>query len=341
MTGRGALRWFSRGPIVLPIEVFGLSASEQSMRALERISEAPGNLDEFVAEVGAGLGSVYGLEAERDYLCSAAHRFGLTLAHPQVEALAWREDGRVVGLLWTATRFGVGYIGFVHVLHAFLGRGIEKRLIQQAVVALRRQNVHAIVSECLSYGDLDLAGAFEGLDFHRVVRLLLFAPLSAPALEEEVPPLSTPCEREDWRHAGAVIFDAYQNHPDRLIHPDVHAVESCERFVSSAACGTYGQSHAGYVRLIRGEGRAAGMVLGCEVAPKVGFVLQVAVRPAFQGRGLGGQLLRELAGEFRKSGLREVGLGVTASNPARRLYERLGFEIRRTVDSYVWWKDQL
>lgn len=309
------------------------------MRSLERISEAPDNLDAFMAEVGAGLGAIYGEEAERDYLASAAHRFALTLAHPQVDAWAWREEGRAAGLLWATLRYGVGYIGFIHVLRDFLGRGIEHGLIQHAVTHLRNRNVRAIVSECLCHNDLDLAGAFAPLGLQRVERLLMLAPLSAPALALDSAPLSTACDRDTPYRAAAVIFDAYHGHPDRLIHPDVHALDTCERFVSGAACGAYGQTQANYIRQISCEGRVAGMVLGCEVAPRTGFVLQVAVRPEYQGRGLGGRLLRELADEFRKSALRDVGLGVTATNPARRLYERLGFETRRTVDSYVWWRN--
>ncbi|MDX9975793.1 MAG: GNAT family N-acetyltransferase [FCB group bacterium] len=309
------------------------------MRSLERILEAPDNLEAFVAEVGAGLGAVYGEESKRDYLASGAHRFALTLAHPRVNAWAWREAGRVAGLLWATQRAGVGYICFIHVLRDFLGRGIEHALIRHAVADLRRCNVHAIVSECLCHNELDLAGAFGPLGLQRVERLLMIAPLTAPALACDTPPRSAPCEREDWYGAAGVIFDAYRDHPDRLIHPDVCARDSCERFVSSAANGAYGQSRLDYIRHISCEGRMAGMILGCEVAPRTGFVLQVAVRPEYQGRGLGGHLLRELAGEFRAAGLREAGLGVTASNPARRLYERLGFEARRPVDAYVWWRE--
>jgi ribosomal protein S18 acetylase RimI-like enzyme len=78
------------------------------------------------------------------------------------------------------------------------------------------------------------------------------------------------------------------------------------------------------------------VVLGAIIAPGTGFVLQVAVRREKQGHGLGTDLLRGLAAAFRDAGLRDVALGVTRGNPAEGLYARLGFEVLREVNAYVW-----
>jgi ribosomal protein S18 acetylase RimI-like enzyme len=308
------------------------------MRALQRIGETPDNIDEFVEEIAPGMGEIYGAAAERDYLNAAGHRFALTVGHPQVDTLAWFDGTRAAGLLWHMTRQSVGYIGLVHVLRPFVGRGIEKQLVRQAVADLRAKNVRAIVFEGLGFSAASLDEAFADAGFEKAERLLMSASLSTPELAHEGPPLSEPCARRDWRRAAAVIVDTYRDHPDRRIHPDVHCVDDCEQFVSNAACGTFGTTQDRYHRILSRGGKAAGIVLGCEVAPENGFVLQVAVRPEFQGQGLGTRLLQELAHEFRVSSLPRIALGVTASNPARRLYERLGFEPRRAVDSYVWWR---
>ncbi len=54
-------------------------------------------------------------------------------------------------------------------------------------------------------------------------------------------------------------------------------------------------------------------------------IMDIALAPAFRGRGIGSGLLSTLADEARASG-RRLSIHVEQDNPARRLYERLGFE---------------
>ena len=51
-------------------------------------------------------------------------------------------------------------------------------------------------------------------------------------------------------------------------------------------------------------------------------IMDIALAPAFRGRGIGTALLRSLMAE---AGARTLSIHVEANNPARRLYERLGF----------------
>ena len=53
-------------------------------------------------------------------------------------------------------------------------------------------------------------------------------------------------------------------------------------------------------------------------------IVDIALLPAFRGRGLGGALLQDLQSEARACG-RLLSIHVEHANPARRLYERLGF----------------
>jgi ribosomal protein S18 acetylase RimI-like enzyme len=63
-----------------------------------------------------------------------------------------------------------------------------------------------------------------------------------------------------------------------------------------------------------------------------GWIKDLAVRPAWRGRGLGEALLRQAFAEFHRRGLATVGLKVDADNPtgAVRLYERVGMSLDRT-----------
>jgi ribosomal protein S18 acetylase RimI-like enzyme len=54
-------------------------------------------------------------------------------------------------------------------------------------------------------------------------------------------------------------------------------------------------------------------------------IMDIAIVPAWRGRGLGRTLLDDLVGEARESG-RKLSIHVEVNNPARRLYERMGFE---------------
>ena len=54
-------------------------------------------------------------------------------------------------------------------------------------------------------------------------------------------------------------------------------------------------------------------------------IMDIALAPPFRGRGIGTRLLRGLMEEATASG-RSLSIHVELNNPARRLYERLGFE---------------
>jgi ribosomal protein S18 acetylase RimI-like enzyme len=53
-------------------------------------------------------------------------------------------------------------------------------------------------------------------------------------------------------------------------------------------------------------------------------IMDIALAPPFRGRGIGTRLLRTLIDEAQASG-RKLSIHVELNNPARRLYERLGF----------------
>jgi ribosomal protein S18 acetylase RimI-like enzyme len=53
-------------------------------------------------------------------------------------------------------------------------------------------------------------------------------------------------------------------------------------------------------------------------------IMDIALLPAFRGRGIGTRLLQELLDAGRASA-RSVSIHVERGNPARRLYQRLGF----------------
>jgi ribosomal protein S18 acetylase RimI-like enzyme len=72
-----------------------------------------------------------------------------------------------------------------------------------------------------------------------------------------------------------------------------------------------------------------GQVIGqwlVERRPDEVFLARVMLSPAWQGRGIATGLIRELQAEARAAGL-PLTLQVWEENPARALYERLGFAV--------------
>jgi GNAT superfamily N-acetyltransferase len=82
------------------------------------------------------------------------------------------------------------------------------------------------------------------------------------------------------------------------------------------------------------DGRPVGLVwyrLFTEEAHGEGFVdeetpeLAIAVADGFRGRGIGGELMRAAHERALQHGFWRLSLSVDAENPAKRLYERLGY----------------
>jgi ribosomal protein S18 acetylase RimI-like enzyme len=65
-----------------------------------------------------------------------------------------------------------------------------------------------------------------------------------------------------------------------------------------------------------------------------GHIDRVAVEPSFQGQGLGLRLTRFATDRLVRLGARRIGLSTQVSNePARRMYEKLGF-VRQLATDY-------
>jgi ribosomal protein S18 acetylase RimI-like enzyme len=63
-------------------------------------------------------------------------------------------------------------------------------------------------------------------------------------------------------------------------------------------------------------------------------IMDIALTPAYRGRGIGSGLLRSLMAEAQASA-RKLSIHVEMNNPARRLYERLGFRVAAEHGGYL------
>lgn len=77
--------------------------------------------------------------------------------------------------------------------------------------------------------------------------------------------------------------------------------------------------HLDHAYLVVGESGAVGMLKFVESETEIEIV-QLQILPAIQGQGVGSSLIRMLASRRKK-----MVLSVLKNNPARQLYERMGF----------------
>jgi ribosomal protein S18 acetylase RimI-like enzyme len=77
-------------------------------------------------------------------------------------------------------------------------------------------------------------------------------------------------------------------------------------------------------QIIEGDGRPIGRLI-TRRAPEIMVLMDIALLPAYRNRGIGTSLIRDLIDEAARMA-RPLRLHVEFFNPARRLYERLGFK---------------
>jgi ribosomal protein S18 acetylase RimI-like enzyme len=86
------------------------------------------------------------------------------------------------------------------------------------------------------------------------------------------------------------------------------------------------------IQIVELEGRAIGSI-GLERYSDHIYVGAFQIEPAHQNRGIGTQLLRDVLADAKRADL-PVKLQVLKMNPAKRLYERLGFSVSDETDTH-------
>jgi ribosomal protein S18 acetylase RimI-like enzyme len=147
-----------------------------------------------------------------------------------------------------------------------------------------------------------------------------------------------PLEADEVEHVRWALHEAVSWDPERVLPPFDVVVEHPE-----LARYHLGWGRPGDLGVVAERGdRVVGVALFrlfTEGDHGHGYVddetpeLAVAVADGQRGEGIGARLLTELAASARAAGFSRLSLSVDAQNPARRLYERLGYrELTRDED---------
>ena len=84
--------------------------------------------------------------------------------------------------------------------------------------------------------------------------------------------------------------------------------------------------------IVEDDGRAIGRLL-LHRTPEEIHIIDISLMPGHRGRGIGTKLLRDVLAEAKASN-RRASIHVEHFNPAKRLYERLGFRYVKTDGVY-------
>jgi ribosomal protein S18 acetylase RimI-like enzyme len=145
---------------------------------------------------------------------------------------------------------------------------------------------------------------------------------------------------QDYQPAAAVITAAYRGHVDSDINDQYRNLSGALRFLNNIVrfpgCGQF-DADSSFVAVHKSARNIVGVILCSRVRNDVGHVTQVCLLPEYRGKKIGEALLAHAAANLQKRGFASLSLTVTEANDrAVDLYKRLGFDIKRVFDAFVW-----
>ena len=246
------------------------------------------------------------------------------------------DGGRVVGIGLYSRHRQAGRIGLVHVLPPYLHSAAYHQLVDAVVSRLRQYGVTEIVCEGGTLQGLALGDALTAAGFTVHERAIL----SRPAGDIAPPDLPAGCEFVPLNavprsEIATVVFDAFAGGPDAAFDYHFRSPAETRELCDGLFAGQHGPYRDELSLGLHAPEGLAGIVFATVTPASHGFILLVAVSPAWQGRGLGHSLMLETIRRLYLAGCPQVDLAVTVANlPAWHLYRRMGFTVSRFFSVY-------
>lgn len=138
-----------------------------------------------------------------------------------------------------------------------------------------------------------------------------------------------PYRSENKESVAEVIAKANENSIDLIIYPEFFgSKDAAMYFLERLEESAFGEFRKGYSKvLIANEN-----IVGCcmiSFTEDIAMIPEIGVLPEYQGKGLGKALIMKTIQDIleKETSLTELGLAVTLCNPAKHLYEKIGFTI--------------
>lgn len=143
---------------------------------------------------------------------------------------------------------------------------------------------------------------------------------------------------ENWNggerdEVAKVISSAYASSVPFKLQPlwKHVTIEGASEQIEELFAGRYGEVSPKYLSLVRYQGKICAVNISTIATPYSGYIVNLAVSPEHQHKGLGTLMLRHSMELFKADGYKWACLSVREGNPAMHLYRRKGFRNRAYV----------
>jgi ribosomal protein S18 acetylase RimI-like enzyme len=256
------------------------------------------------------------------------------------------DRGRIFGYAFFVYEGSKGVIGDLFVAQD--GRAnpyeVETRLLTHVIETLQQSpGIHRVEAQLLVHETGAVSQPFVDQGFQRHQRLFMVLPLTRMTSTAAAPAPDIEIRRwteQDYQPAAALITTAYRGHVDSEINDQYRSLSGSLRFLNNIVrfpgCGVF-DAESSFVAMHRRTRNLIGLILCSRVRHDVGHVTQVCVLPEYRSHGIGEALLAVTVNSLRQRSFSTLSLTVTEANArAVELYRRLGFDIKRVFDAFVW-----
>lgn len=245
--------------------------------------------------------------------------------------------GVPVGMMICTGREDNGRIIFIHVLSEYEKEGIVELLIKKGVEELKGKGMRRITAELLFLSSKEQGEkTFSELGFSTIKRWLMSLTVQKKIEEPHPPPGYDIVLWDDQYLEGCtqVIHDANKGSLDLLIYPAFRTLEGTNHMVRGIRAGQFSE---GVSCIALFNDSPCGTVLVTHPSPHDGFIAEMAVARAHQGKGVGTALLGKALSAGYDQGMTAFRLGVTEDNTAAvALYQKFGFILDEQFTVYIW-----
>jgi ribosomal protein S18 acetylase RimI-like enzyme len=230
-------------------------------------------------------------------------------------------------------------VGSLFAAEGSRGQGLEETLLDAVIGEAQRHPANDRVECQTLFSTAPSAdGRFARAGFQSCGRHYLVRHLGERIPDAEADVRLRPFRREDMGLAARVVHRSHEGSLDAALNLTYATPAQCRSFVETlvlrAGCGRF-DGRASFVA--EGAAGPVGVLLASHLSHANGHVCQVSVLPEAQGRGIGRALVVAALRAFRDEGLEAASLSVTVGNqPAYRLYQRLGFQLRKPFAAHAW-----